>query len=56
MSLISDVLSNQTFAHTFRSVQPGQVKALEPSEKLFWASSKGKYMETKRQQNTQDGC
>jgi len=47
MSLISDVLSNQTFAHAFSRVQPGLVKALDPSEKLFWAPSNGKCMETK---------
>ena len=42
MSLISDVLSNQIFAHTFSSVQPGPVKALYPSEKFFWAPQQGK--------------
>ena len=47
MSLISDVLSNQTFARIVSSVQPGLVKALDPSEKLFWASNKGKCTETK---------
>jgi hypothetical protein len=35
MSLISDVLSNQIFAHAFRSVQPGQMKATDPSKKYF---------------------
>lgn len=57
MSLISDVLSNQIFAHAFSSIRPGLVKASDPREKIFLAppTSKGKCTETKQQYSTQDG-
>jgi hypothetical protein len=34
MSLISDVLSNQIYAHAFIGIRPGLVKASDPSEKF----------------------
>jgi len=42
MSLIFDELSNQTFAHAFGRVQPGLVKASDPSKKLFLGPRQGK--------------